>query len=220
MEHHKIKVEKTAHYFTQGEVSEKVEYFWFVAHGMGQLASNIIRKFEQFDKDTHLVVAPEALNRFYWNLKQGVVGANWMTKQDRLDDIGDYTEYLTTIFEHYEQQLPKNVKIILLGFSQGCATQVRWIMNRFPNFHHLILWAGMFPEDLDYQPFKTYFMDKNLHFLCGDKDEFINDEKLNWHSDFTKEQGLDVHFTPFIGKHEIPTDLLGEYFTTHIFKKG
>ena len=216
MEHHKIKVEKTAHYFTQGTPSEKVEYFWFVAHGMGQLASNIIRKFEQFDNEKHLVVAPEALNRFYWNLKQGVVGANWMTKQDRLDDIGDYTQYLTTVFEHYEEQLPKTVKIILFGFSQGCATQVRWIMNRFPNFHHLILWAGMLPEDLDYQPFKTYFKDKKLHFICGNKDEFINEEKLKWHLDFAKEQGLTLDYTPFEGRHEILTDLLGELFSKKI----
>jgi predicted esterase len=218
MEHHKIKVEKTAHYFTQGEVSEKVEYFWFVAHGMGQLASNIIRKFEQFDRDTHLVVCPEALNRFYWNLKQGVVGANWMTKQDRLDDIADYTDYLATVFEHHKQQLPNTVKVILLGFSQGCATQVRWIMNRFPDFHHLILWAGMLPEDLDYQPFMTYFMDKKIHFLCGDKDEFINAEKLDWFLNFAKEQDVKLDYIPFEGKHEILTDLLKDLFENKIKK--
>jgi predicted esterase len=216
MEHHKIKVEKTAHYFTQGEVSEKVEYFWFVAHGMGQLASNIIRKFEQFDRERHLVVCPEALNRFYWNLKQGVVGANWMTKQDRLDDIADYTEYLTTVFEHYQTQLPQNVKIILLGFSQGCATQVRWIMNRFPEFHHLILWAGMLPEDLEYQPFMTYFMDKKIHFICGDKDEFFNAEKLESFLNFAKEQDVKLDYIPFEGKHEILTDLLGDLFEKKI----
>jgi predicted esterase len=216
MEHHKIKVEKTAHYFTQGMVSEKVEYFWFVFHGYGQLASQFIQKFEGFDNEKHFVVAPEALNRFYWDLRKGIPAASWMTKQDRFDEISDYTAFLTTVFREYEAQLPSTVKVIFMGFSQGCATQMRWIMNTFPKFHHLILWSGLLPEDLDYHPFKTYFQDKDLHFICGDNDELVPTERINWHLGFAKEQGLDVHFTAFAGRHSIPKDLLHQHFEKYI----
>ncbi len=37
MIHHKIKVQKTAHYFTQGTINDTTQYFWIVAHGFGQL---------------------------------------------------------------------------------------------------------------------------------------------------------------------------------------
>ena len=220
MNHHKIKVEKTAHYYTLGEPSAATRYFWFVTHGYGQLASNIIRKFENLDKTEHFIVAPEALNRFYWDMRKGIVGANWMTKQDRLDDIEDYTRFLTQVFEHFRNKLPDNVKIILLGFSQGCATQLRWLLSKsadteggalLPHFHQLILWGGLLPEDIDYQPFKGYFQDKKISFVCGDKDEFINAEKINWHLDFAKNQGLMMNYVPFEGKHEILTEVLESF---------
>jgi predicted esterase len=216
MAHHKFKTEKTAHVFTHGEPSEKTEYLWFVTHGYGQLASSIIRKFEGFDPTTHFVVAPEALNRFYWQFKSSVVGASWMTRQDRLDEIADYTTYLDTVFAHFKMQVPPSVKIILFGFSQGCATQMRWILRGAPNFDHLVFWGGVLPEDLDYQPFLTYFSDKKITFVCGDTDEFINQEGIEKHLALAKEKNLAMDFIGFEGKHEILTDVLMQVFKDKI----
>jgi predicted esterase len=216
MAHHKFKTEKTAHVFTHGEPSEKTEYLWFVTHGYGQLANSIIRKFEGFDPMTHFVVAPEALNRFYWQFKSSVVGASWMTRQDRLDEISDYTTYLDTVFAHFKTQVPPSVKIILFGFSQGCATQMRWILRGLPNFDHLVFWGGVLPEDLDYQPFLTYFYDKKITFVCGDTDEFINQEGIEKHLALAKERELAIDFVGFEGKHEILTDVLTQVFKNKI----
>jgi predicted esterase len=216
MAHHKFKTEKTAHVFTHGEPSEKTEYLWFVTHGYGQLANSIIRKFEGFDPMTHFVVAPEALNRFYWQFKSSVVGASWMTRQDRLDEISDYTTYLDTVFAHFKMQVPPSVKIILFGFSQGCATQMRWILRGLPNFDHLVFWGGVLPEDLDYQPFLTYFYDKKITFVCGDTDEFINQEGIEKHLALAKERELAMDFVGFEGKHEILTDVLTQVFKNKI----
>jgi hypothetical protein len=69
MNHHQIKIEKTAHYYTHGQVSPKVKYFWLAAHGYGQLASNLMRKFEHLGEE-HFVVAPEGLSNFYWDTKK------------------------------------------------------------------------------------------------------------------------------------------------------
>jgi predicted esterase len=216
MQHHKIKVEKTAHYYTHGQLAEQTKYLWFVTHGYGQLASHIIRKFEGFDADEHMVVAPEALNRFYWNMRDNIVGANWMTKQDRLDDIADYSAYLSTVFNQFAAHISPNTRVILLGFSQGCATQIRWILRGMPAFHQLIMWGGILPEDIDYKPFTHYFSDKKLHFVCGDNDEFINQERIDWHIEFANAQGLDVIYHPFVGKHEILTAKLQSIFEEHI----
>jgi predicted esterase len=212
MNHHKIKIEKTAHYYTRGLVNPKTKYLWFVTHGYGQLANSIIRKFEGFDETEHVVIAPEGLNRFYWDLRKGIVGASWMTKHDRLDEIDDYTHFLNQIFNQYTSELFPDGKVFLLGFSQGCATQIRWILRGLPHFHHLVMWGGILPEDIDYQPFMNYFNDKKLHFVCGNDDEYLNEERINWNIDFAKKQGFDMSYHPFVGKHEILTEELAKVF--------
>ncbi len=216
MQHHKLKVSKTAHYYTVGQPIEGVKYFWFVTHGYGQLASHIIRKFEIFDFAEHFIVAPEGLNRFYWQFQTNKVGASWMTKEDRLDEIEDYSNYLTDLFEHFQAHLSPNVKIILFGFSQGCATQIRWLLRRLPKFDNLILWGGLLPEDIDYQPFKDFLSNKKIHFIVGNDDEFINQKRIDEHLDFAKNQNIEMDYTLFEGKHEILTPILEELFLKKI----
>jgi predicted esterase len=131
-----------------------------------------------------------------------------MTKQDRLDEIADYTHYLRMLYDTFKSKLPENVKIILLGFSQGCATQCRWIMREFPDYDHLILWAGLFPEDLDYTPHQDYFNNKKTIFIYGKNDQYVTPEILKWQDDFAKEQGINIEVRTFEGKHEIDRTLL------------
>ena len=205
---HTKKIQRTAHYYSIGEANPEVEYLWIVTHGYGQLASKIIHKFEGFDDGKHLVVAPEGLNKFYWKRPQ--VGATWMTSQHRLDEIADYTAYIRGLYDDYRAQLSPNVKIILFGFSQGCQTQVRWIMNELPDFDHLVLWAGILPDDLDYTPQADYFASKKIHWVYGNEDEFLNDQILDWHKDFAKKQQLNLQIHTFEGKHRIDRKVLTE----------
>ena len=219
MQHHKIKFEKTAHFYTLGKLTPKVKYFWLITHGYGQLASHIIRKFDSFDNEEHFIVAPEALNRFYWDMRKGIVGASWMTKHDRLDEIEDYSHFLTTVYDTFISQLSSIAQIILLGFSQGSATQVRWILRGRPHFHHLVLWGGLLPEDIDYVndvSFSKYISDKKLHFINGDADEFVTPDKVEWQLNFAQSQNIDLHYLPFEGKHEILVSVLEQFFKEQI----
>lgn len=205
---HKITIPTTAHFYTMGTPGDHIEDFWIVCHGYGQLASNLIRKFSGIDDGKTFILAPEGLSKFYWKGVYGDVGASWMTKKDRLDEIEDYTRYISQLYDQYRKLLPEHVRINLLGFSQGTATQCRWIMKRFPAFHHLILWAGLIPEDLDYRPFKKYFQSKSLYFVYGDNDEYVTQERLDWQTNFAMEQGLQYSVHCFKGKHEINRPLL------------
>ena len=205
---HKINVQKTAHYYTIGSPGDHIKNFWIVCHGYGQLASNIIRKFTEIDDGSTFVLAPEGLSRFYWEGVQGNVAASWMTKQDRLEEIADYSNYIKSLYDTYKEQLPDNVKITLLGFSQGCATQCRWIMREFPEFDHLILWAGLLPEDLDYTPYQSYFGSKKTIFVYGKDDQYVTSEILQWHQDFAADQGINYETYIFEGNHEIDRTLL------------
>lgn len=230
MNHFTIKIEKTAHYYTNGEPSANTRYFWIVAHGYGQLASSIMRKFSDFDPATHFILAPEALNRFYWDMRKGEVGASWMTKRDRLDEIADYTAYLSQLYKHFRGQMSDDVQVIYLGFSQGCATLCRWLFQGEDTVvplldeakgikggallmpHKLVLWGGLLPEDIDYEPFRTIIEKMKIIFVCGDEDEFINAENIAAHAEFAKKQHIALDFIPFSGKHEVLVPVLQDVF--------
>ena len=165
---HATEVARTAHYASLGNPGPQVRQLWIVTHGYGQLSKTFIRRFIPICDEQTLVIAPEGLSRFYWGGFDGPVVASWMTREDRLDEIADFCNMLDQLYAHYVPQCHPEVEINLLGFSQGTATQVRWIMRSFPKFHRLMLWAGQLPEDLDYQPQLDYFADKKLFFAYGD----------------------------------------------------
>jgi len=213
MKSYKVLFEKTAHYSTIGEPGKKIKYIWIVCHGYGQLASLIIHKFDGFDNGEHFILAPEGLSRFYWNRSSpNPVGSSWMTKVNRLDEIADYTRYIKKLYDEYVPQMADNLEIILFGFSQGCATQIRWLMGTFPKFHHLVLWGGLLPEDLDYTPHTEYFSNKNLYWVYGNEDQFLEQKHIDWHHKFMEEQSLNFETIKFEGKHRIDRKVLHDLF--------
>lgn len=205
---HKIAVPKTAHYYTLGTPSPDTRRFWIVCHGYGQLARTFIRRFEKLDDGSTFVLAPEGLSRFYWGGFTGEPVASWMTRENRLDEIADFCGYLQLLYEHYLPQLPGDVEIVLLGFSQGTATQCRWIMQNFPHFHHLVLWAGLLPDDLDFRLHRDYFSGKKLSFVYGLQDPFLTEERLNWQREFARQNQLDFQLFTFEGEHVVDQEAL------------
>lgn len=200
---HQFCVTRTAHYATLGEIGKHIKKIWIVTHGYGQLSKTFIRRFMPIMDDETFVLAPEGLSRFYWDGFGGPPVASWMTSEDRLDEIDDYARMLSQLYELYVSQCNENVAIVLLGFSQGTATQVRWVMKDFPIFHHLVLWSGQLPEDLDYTPFLDYFKDKQLHFAHGGQDPFITPKRMEIMQDVIKSSGLRFDEHPFEGVHKV-----------------
>jgi predicted esterase len=200
---HKLTIPRTAHYYTIGKPSKKTRRFWMVCHGYGQLARTFIRRFKCLDDGETLVLAPEGLSLFYWEGYTGEPVASWMTKEHRLDEIADYANYLQTLYDLYLPQLAEDVQIILFGFSQGTATQCRWVMRNLPHFDHLVLWAGQLPEDLDYASQTGFFSKRKLHFVYGTADPFLTEERLAWQQNFAVEQHLPLDVMVFDGKHEV-----------------
>ncbi|MEM9023577.1 MAG: dienelactone hydrolase family protein, partial [Bacteroidota bacterium] len=200
---------RTARYFTLEEPSAPITQVWIACHGYGQLAEFFVRYFEVLKAPGTLVVAPEAMNRFYLNGTYGRVGATWMTKEDRLTDIDDYVHYLDqlyhTLAETYDlQQAVVNV----FGFSQGGATVCRWVANRQVPVDNLILWAGTFPLDFNVEADRDYFNSLNIQLLAGDEDEYANSERLQELHQFLQDRGIQYRFTPFKGKHTVVPEVL------------
>lgn len=96
-EHH-ISVRRTARFVTMGTPGEGIREVWFACHGYGELASTFIRGLVRLlDAESRLIVAPEALGRFYLDPSHEKIGASWMTREDRLNGIRDYLNYLDAV---------------------------------------------------------------------------------------------------------------------------
>jgi len=209
---HSLKVQRSAHYYTLGQPGPHITKLWIVCHGYGQLGSSLLHKFEEFDDGQTLIIAPEGLSRFYWGGFSGPVVSSWMTSQNRLEEIDDYCNMLDQIYAHYVSQLASDVQINLLGFSQGCATQIRWILARKPHFHRLVLWAGTIPDDLDYRPQLDYLSSKDIYLLYGDEDPFLTPPRIKQLHELIEEKGMEVTAIPFKGKHEVVKAVLVKQF--------
>ncbi len=208
MEYLKLTVSRTAHYCLMGRPGMHIRQLWIVCHGYAQLAAEFMENFKLLDNEHTLVIAPEGMNHFYKKGFTGPVGANWMTRHHREDAIADYALYLQTLYNQYTEQIPYDVRIVLLGFSQGTATICRWALRHHPHFHDLILWAGLPPEDLDYTAHRSYLADKNLYLIYGTSDPFLTPDRLSALQEIEEKNGLDFEEKPFDGGHEIPSEAL------------
>lgn len=211
MQQKNIVIPKTARYFILNEPSEQIEQVWFVCHGYAQLANYFINNFDELDKNKNLIVAPEGLHRFYWKGFSERVVASWMTKEDRESDILDYVNYLNVVYQEVMASLKnKNVKINVVGFSQGTATVCRWLASSKVNADNLILWAGAFPNDMNWKKNKTVFDKMKTFVVVGDTDEFINEEEVLKHADLLKKNEIAFELIRFKGKHEINKTTLSD----------
>lgn len=208
MHAHQLTVPRTARYYTLGTPSEQTRDLWVVCHGYGQLARYFLRHFAVLDDGATVVVAPEGLSRFYLDGFSGRVGATWMTKEDRLSEIEDQASYLSLLLRELMQQVPTDVRVHVLGFSQGGATVCRWLATGQVPCQHLVLWAAAFPEDIDFESGKTALKGIPVDVVYGTQDEFITSDKLQHQQDIMNRLGITPQIHTFNGGHTIDQSLL------------
>ena len=170
----------------------------YVLHGYGQLAKFFIQKFKSLNKNI-LIVAPEGMHRFYLEGNYGRVGASWMTKEDRKTDITDNIGWLTSLDEKISKKY--NIKKrILLGFSQGGSTAIRWRLCNKVFFNALIIWGSDFPPE-DKKKVEILVSDNENYFVIGSKDEYFNENKRNELIHEYKLLGFNI--STYDGNHDI-----------------
>jgi predicted esterase len=210
-----ITVERTARYFTLGEMNGSVKEVWFACHGQGQLASYFLKRFMPLADGERLIVVPEALSRFYLDNLGSRVGAIWMTREDRLSEIRDYVNYLNRLYEKIFERIDRNgVRVNALGFSQGVATVSRWINAGVAKADRLILWAGQLPAELDSEGNWEIFQNMEVFLVIGEKDEYADWTLIDEQEAILKRHNLRYRKVTFDGKHEINSDLLLEIAKT------
>lgn len=213
MKEQQIQFNLTARYYTLGTLSPQTKQVWFVIHGYGQLAQYFIKKFKILEAHNIYVIAPEGLSRFYLeDIPTRVaggsnrVGATWMTRENREMDIKNYISYLQTIYDH--ELAERNIPITVLGFSQGAATATRWVLHGKVPFDRFVLWAGIFPPDMNFDAGKEIFKKKKIITVFGDEDPFITPERVAELELLSTKLGLAPEKITFVGKHEMNDNVL------------
>jgi predicted esterase len=211
---HRIEVVRSARYYTLGSGDASAKELWFVLHGYGQLAAQFIRVFEALDDGTRFIVAPEALNRFYLATvdttpaTERPVGATWMTREDREQEIADYLAYLDRVAASVRPRVP-NARVTVLGFSQGTATAARWIEQGGIRPICTIVWGGFLPPELDLsegQPLRR----SQLFIVLGQQDRFASTERVAEEERRLRAAGMSYELIRYPGGHGIVRDQLSE----------
>ncbi len=209
-----------ARYFKIGELAKNTKSVWFVLHGYGHLAQYFLKKFESLTKHGVCVIAPEGLSRFYLedvNTRNKTgnnrVGATWMTRENRLADIDNYIHFLDTVYK-YELKSFSDLPVTLLGFSQGAATVSRWALYDSVAFNNLILWAGIFPDDMDFEKGRDLLKNKKVYQVYGSKDPFLTEPRIEEMKMLSAKIGVTSEPIIFDGGHE-----LHEQTLVHLIQK-
>ena len=199
-----ISISKTGKYSQIGKCSKKINNVWIVLHGYGMLSEYFVKKFECIINETTLVIAPEATNRFYLGNNYNRVGASWMTKLDREQEIRDNILFLDKLFSIIKKEIGHdNFKLNTLGFSQGGPALVRWLMSNKLNTNSLILWGSDIPKDSLVTENKSRWNSINLKIVIGKNDEYINEEKKQEFVGVVKSYGLKYDLIEYEGSHKI-----------------
>jgi len=234
---HHVEVPRTARYYTVGPTLGTTDRasgtasdppaacaVWVALHGYGQLAEHFARHFAPHAAG-RLVVAPEALSRFYLPAPGGApgganaaarVGATWMTREDRLNEIGDYVRYLDRALDAAAEAAAVDpaAPLGVLGFSQGAATACRWAAHRYADglapATRVVLWAGTIPPDFDLAgPDGDALRAARLTLVAGDADEFATAAAVAGQAARLDEAGVAYEVVRYAGGHRLDGAALG-----------
>lgn len=171
---HRLVTTRRARYYTVGGGSTLSEA-WIVLHGLGQLGAVFSKYFESIARPDRLVVVPEALNRHYimpdasGRTRDPKVGATWMTREDRDNEIADYVDFLDAVWRETSAGASR---VIVLGFSQGVATAARWVSLGNARVDRLVAWAGQLPPDVDASVYAK--LPGGVTLVTGTTDEYAS----------------------------------------------
>jgi predicted esterase len=213
MREHVLRTPRTARYYTLG-AAERAREVWIVCHGYAQLARYFVSAFEPIADGTRLIVAPEALNRYYHETAPGVhsgdarVAATWMTREHREHEIADYIEYLDNLAARVAAGLAGPTRLVALGFSQGAATVSRWAARGRTPVDHVVLWGSGIAHELE--PDLDLFRGAALTIAIGRQDEQVGADRTAAEDARLRAAGMDYRLLRYDGGHRIEAAALRE----------
>lgn len=201
MDTHHIQTARTGRYHTLGDLARAGEV-WFLLHGYGQTAADFLASCAELASPARVLVAPEALSRFYLRAGTGPVGASWMTREEREHEIADTLAWLDRVATAlHDPARPRRCAV--MGFSQGAAAACRWAALGHTRLERVVLWGGGVPPDLDLAGARARLGGMRVHLVRGLRDEAWDERHLLDDSRRLAEHGIAHDSHPFDGGHEV-----------------
>jgi predicted esterase len=213
-----ITVQRTARIATFGPDGPGARELWYVMHGYGGLAEPFLEDFAVIDDGTRIVVAPEALSRFYEGdvqsrigHKDAKIGASWMTREARDAEIADYIAYFNTVHQLMLARLGVHAsvpKVTVLGFSQGAAAASRWVASGSVDAARLVIWGSSLAPELDIESAGTPLRKAETVIVIGTTDVFATPKIVERERARLNAANFPFRFVSFQGGHRIDDDTL------------
>lgn len=203
---HDLTIPRTARYATIGPAS--AEECWYVLHGYGELASAFAARFSILDDGRRLIVAPEALSRFYVGRDPERVGACWMTREARATEIADYVNYLDQVAARIRRDGGGATRTVVLGYSQGTATASRWVSLGRVRPDRLVLWGGTLAHDLDLDRPDHPLRSIPMTLVIGQEDHYATPERVRSETERLDRVGLRWSTVAYEGGHRMDESVL------------
>jgi predicted esterase len=178
---------------------------WLVLHGYGQLAGQFLAAFEPAARPGRLIVAPEALSRYYTSRAPTKVGASWMTRETRETEILDYLSYLDDVVERF---VPSGGRLQVHGFSQGTATATRWAAHTTRLIDRLVLWGGGLAPEVDLAGLREREPEMEWHVCVGQSDPLISQDEVDAEMARLAAAGVPYKLHHFDGGHQVDRAVL------------
>ena len=192
----------TNSYSTLNTLTSKTKTVWFVCHGMGYLSRYFINYFKALNAEENYIIAPQAQSKYYIAPKYKHVGASWLTKENTQKETENVMLYIDAVLE--AEQLPKDISLIMLGYSQGVSITMRYIVRRKIHCTQLVLMSGGIPKELVATDFNFLKGKTKVSLIYGTQDEYMNEERMKYEKKRVHELfGNDVKIVSFEGKHEV-----------------
>jgi len=178
MSEHQILYTHINTYSTLNKISKKTKYVWLVFHGMGHLSRYFIKHFESLNPIENYVIAPQAPSKYYQDKRFKYVGASWLTKENTSVEKENVLTYIDAVWEQEKKQWQDlDIKVMLLGYSQGVSIVSRWASSRKIQCAQLVLHSGSIPVELTATDFKYLNPEAQVLYLYGDKDQYFNEAR-------------------------------------------
>ena len=207
-----IEVPRTARYYEMGDAVGGD--LWVVLHGFGQLAGDFVEYFAELNDGSRVIVAPEALNRYYTASlsvpsAERPVGATWMTREFREAEMSDYVRYLDLLHLELTNRFRPR-RTIVVGFSQGGATASRWVVKGNSAIHTLVLWGATLPPDLELSGARDRLAATRLKLVIGNTDQYISPEATIRERERLENANVPAEFIEYEAGHVIKRGVLKE----------
>lgn len=202
-----ISYQITNTYSTLNDLTDSTRNVWFVCHGMGYLSRYFLKYFEGLDPEENYFIAPQASSKYYVPTQFSYVGASWLTKENTMKEVANVMRYFDEVLK--SENLPKDINLIVIGYSQGVSVAMRYVARRKLKCSQLALMSGGIPKELAPKDFEFLKGKTKVSLIYGTEDQFMDSERMAYEAHRALDLfDNDVEIVPFEGNHMVNVELV------------